>query len=360
MIVEAPFAVIGRRLLLLADGCFSAADAKTAACIAMYRGDDVVAVLDASRAGRTVGKVLGFGGAAPVVGTLDEAFRLRPEVAILGTAPRGGVPTAHDRAVVARCLEAGLDVVSGMHEFLGDDAGLCALCAESGARIWDVRRVEESHVVSSGLGCTTGARVVSVVGSDCGVGKMTVTVELHRAAVARGVRAAWAATGQTGIILRGRGVPVDRVVSDFVGGETEALVDREGRDADVVFVEGQGGITHPGYAAVALGLLVGAMPDAMVFVHAPDRAAYKRFDLPIPPLSDLIDLHEALMKPFKPARVVAVALDTSRLSESDARRAADDTERSTGLPATDVIRFGVDRIWSAIDTAIHLQPGDPS
>ncbi len=354
MIVEAPFVVAGRRLLLLADGSFSASDAKTAACVAMYCAADVVAVLDASRAGRTVREVLGFGGNAPVVATLDDAFLRRPEVAILGTAPRGGVPTPHDRATVARCLDAGLDVVSGMHEFLGNDAGLRARCTESGARIWDVRRVEESREVSSGHGCTTGARVVSIVGSDCGVGKMTVTVELHRAAVARGVRAAWAATGQTGIILRGRGVPVDRVVADFVSGETQELVDREGRNADVVFVEGQGGITHPGYAGVALGLLYGAMPDAMVFVHAPDRAVYKRFDLPIPPLADLISLHEALVRPFKSSRVVAIALDTSRLSESDARRVSDRIERETGLPATDVIRFGVDRIWNAVDAAINL------
>lgn len=352
MIVEAPFAVAGRRLLLLADGCFSATDAKTAACLAMYVPDDVVAVLDATQAGRTVHEVLGFGGDAPVVAGLEEALRFRPEVAVLGTATRGGTLADADRATIARCLEAGLDVVSGMHEFLADDPGLRAAGAASGARIWDVRRVEASHVVSGGDGCGTGAAVILTVGSDCSVGKMTVTVALHRAAAGRGLRSAWAATGQTGIILRGRGVPVDRVIADFVGGETEALVNLEGRGRDVVFVEGQGAITHPGYAGVSLGLLYGAMPDGMILVHVPGRVVHKRFDRAIPPLRTIIDLHEALMRPHRPSRVLGVALDTSRLPDPEARRAIAGVEEETGLPATDVVRFGVDALWPAIEGVV--------
>jgi len=182
---------------------------------------------------------------------------------------------------------------------------------------------------------------------------MTVTMELHRVAVERGVRSAWAATGQTGIVLRGRGVPVDRVVADFVGGETEALVNLEGRDADVVFVEGQGAITHPGYAGVTLSLLYGAMPDAMVLVHVPGRTRHKRLDAVIPPLAELIAIYEALMRPFKAAsRVVAVALNTHGLSEADARRALVDAERETGVAAGDVVRFGAGPLWDAVHAAI--------
>jgi len=187
------------------------------------------------------------------------------------------------------------------------------------------------------------------------VGKMTVTVELDRAARADGVRSAWAAPGQTGIILRGRGVPVDRVVADFVGGEIEALVNQEARDAEVVFVEGQGAITHPGYAGVALGILYGAMPDAMVLVHAAGRARYKRFDSQIPPLKELVDIHESLMRPYKRSRVVAIALDTSRLGVGDAKRAVGDVEEETGLPAGDVIRSGAAALWAAVRAAIEGQ-----
>lgn len=352
-IVEAPFALAGRRLLLLADGCFTTNDAKTAACIAMYRASDVVAVLDHARAGKSVRAALGFGGEAPIVATIDEALRLRPEVAIVGTAPAGGDLDAETRAQVARCLEAGLDVVSGMHAFLGDDGDLMRIARARGARVWDVRRVAEMRLVSNGKGCTTGAKVVLTVGTDCNVGKMTVAVELDRAASAAGVRSTWAATGQTGIMLRGRGVPIDRVISDFVGGAAQALVDAEGRDADLVFVEGQGAITHPGYAAVTLGLLYGVIPDAMVLVHSAGRSHYKRFEPPIPPLPEVVAVYESLLRPYKPARVAAVALNTSHLSDADARRALLSVRDATGLPADDVVRYGADALWSVVRDALR-------
>jgi uncharacterized NAD-dependent epimerase/dehydratase family protein len=352
--VRAPFPVAGRRLLLLADGCFSTADAKTAACIAMYRANDVVAVLDAARAGRSVRDVLGFGGDAPVVATLDDALGRRPEVAIVGTAPAGGELDPSMRDTVARCLRAGLDVVSGMHAFLSDDAELSAIARASGARVWDVRRVREVRAVSDGAGCTTGAKVVLTVGTDCNVGKMTVAVELERAARASGMRSAWAATGQTGIVLRGRGVPVDRVVADFVGGVAQILVDEEGRDADLVVVEGQGAVAHPGYAGVTLGLMYGVMPDAMVLVHVAGRERYKRFQPAIPPLREVVALYESLMRPYKGSRVVALALNTSGLSIDDARRALEDASQGTGLPAGDVVRFGTAPVWSAVRASLVL------
>ncbi|HEU4366189.1 MAG TPA: DUF1611 domain-containing protein [Candidatus Krumholzibacteria bacterium] len=347
-VVTAPFPVIGRRLLLLAERRFSPADGKTAVCIAMYHPGDVVAVLDSSRAGHTVREVLGFGGEAPVVADIAAGLRAGPEVAVVGVAPTGGVPDAADRAAVAQCLEAGVDVVSGLHAFLEDDAGLRALAQGSGARIWDVRRVSEVPLVSTGAGCRTGARVVLTVGSDCGAGKMTVALELDRAARRAGLHSNWAATGQTGMILRGRGVPVDRVIADFIGGATEALVNLEGAGHDVVFVEGQGALMHPGYGAVALGLLNGAMPDAMVLVHVPGRTHYKRFDAAIPPLPEIIAGYETIMRPHKRSRVAAVALNTAGLGEDDARRAIAETAETTSLPVTDVVRFGAGAILDAL------------
>ena len=353
-IVRAPFPVEGRRLLLLADGCFTSTEAKTAACLAMYRASDVVAVLDRSRAGRSVRDVLGFGGDAPVVATIEEALARKPEVAVVGTAPAGGELDAAMRAHIERCLQAGIDIVSGMHAFISDDERAMAMARASGARVWDVRRVPEARLVSSGAGCTTGAKVVATVGTDCNVGKMTVALELDRAARACGVRSAWAATGQTGIMLRGRGVPVDRLIADFVGGVTQALVDEEARDADVVMVEGQGSITHPGYAGVTLGMLYGAMPDAMVLVHAAGRTRYKRFEHDIPPLPEVVALYEALMRPYKKSRVAAIALNTHGLSDHDARRALAHASDLTGLPAGDLVRFGADPVWPALRATIGV------
>jgi len=349
MLSFAPFSIEGRRVLLLAGSVFSPVEAKTAVCYVMYRGRDVVAVHRPGKPRSRVDELLGFGGGIPVVDDIDEALGFAPEVAIVGTAPTGGTLNSELREHITACLRGGVDVVSGMHAFLEDDEALARIAQESGARIWDVRRVEGQQRVSSGAGCTTGARVVAVVGSDCNVGKMTVSIELDREAARRGLRSAWAATGQTGMMLRGRGVAVDRVIADFVGGATEELVNEEGRNADIVFVEGQGSIVHPGYAGVTLGLIYGAQPDAFVLAHTADREHFKRFDdIPVPPLPELIDLHERLMRPFKPARVVAIAVNTSCFDEDAARAFLAGVENETGRPATDVVRFGCGPIIDSV------------
>lgn len=356
MITTAPFELAGRRALLLADGAFSPVEAKTAVCYLMYRGRDVVAVLDGSRAGSTAQQTVGLGGDVPVVGTVAEALRHRPEIAIVGTAPMGGALEGPLRGQVVACLEAGVDVVSGLHTFLGDDPALAALAASAGARIWDVRRVDGQERVSTGIGCTTGASVVLVTGTDCNVGKMTATVALDRVASARGLRSAWAATGQTGIMLRGRGVAVDRVISDFVGGAAEELVNVEGEGNDLVWVEGQGSIVHPGYAGVTLGLMYGAMPDVLVLAHTADREHFKRLEhLALPSVRDLIRLHEQLMEPFKPAAVAAVAVNTSMLDETAARAFLDELSAETGRVADDVIRFGGDAVLDAVVAALEVR-----
>ncbi len=345
---KAPFAIKGRKTLLLADGRFSPDEAKTAVCLIMYRERDIVAVLDATQRGKTAGDVLGFGGGIPVVGTVEEALALGPEIAVVGTAPRGGGLDEGARGGILACLRAGLDVVSGLHVFLEDDEEFVAATNVSGARIWDVRRVFTEHVVSGGQGCTTGARTVLMVGTDCNVGKMTAALELSRAARASGLRATWAATGQTGMMLKERGVAVDRVIADFIGGAAEELVNEEGKGQDVVFVEGQGAIVHPGYACVTLGLMYGVMPDCMVMGHVAGRERLKRLDTPVRPLPELIRLHETLMKPFKRSPVVGLTVNTSSLGEKAAREAIKKIEVETGLPAADVVRWGCEPVLGAI------------
>jgi uncharacterized NAD-dependent epimerase/dehydratase family protein len=187
-----------------------------------------------------------------------------------------------------------------------------------------------------------------IVGSDCNVGKMTVSLELCRAARRRGIKAAWAATGQTGMLLRERGICVDRVISDFVGGAAEELVNAEGAGMDLLFVEGQGAIVHPGYAAVTLGLLYGVMPDCMVLAHVAGRELLKRLDTPILPVSDLVALHERLMAPFKPSPVAGITLNTSTLETGAARAELGRESKQSGLPVSDVVRFGCDPVLDSV------------
>lgn len=320
----------------------------------MYRSSDAVAVLDSEQAGKTAGEILGFGGGVPVVGTMEEALEFDPEIAIVGSAPMGGVLDEELRSEILTCLRRGVDVVSGLHVFLEDDPEISEAMAASGSKVWDVRRVRGPFGVSKGDGCTTGARTVLVVGTDCNVGKMTVALELCRGAVERGVDAAWAATGQTGMIFRERGICIDRVISDFVGGATEELVNAEADGRQLLFVEGQGAIIHPGYAGVTLGILYGAMPDCMIMAHVAGRDRLKRLETPIRPLSELVELHERLMAPFKPSPVVALALNTNELDDAGARHSLETAQKETGLPATDVIRFSCGPVLDAVLDYLNL------
>ncbi len=334
--------------MLLADGEFSTFGSKTATCYVRYRGDNVVAVVDASQAGKTADDVLGFGGDIPVVPGVVEALSHKPDFAVVGVAPSGGQLTPALHGQVLECVDAGLDVVSGLHSFLSDDATLVEAAGRSCSQFWDVRRVPKTTTVGSGAGCTTGATTVLVAGSDCNVGKMTATVELFREAARRKLDAAWAATGQTGMMLRGRGIAVDRVIADFMGGAVEELLDYEGRDKKIVFVEGQGSIVHPGFAGVALGLMYGAMPDCIVLVHAATRRTIGDTEAVVPPLTELVELHEALMRPFKRSAVVAIAVNTAGLDDGEARRAVTRIESDTGLPAQDPVRHGASPLLDAI------------
>jgi uncharacterized NAD-dependent epimerase/dehydratase family protein len=349
---QAPFALEGRRVLLLAEGEFSPLGAKTAVCYLRYRAGDVVAVLDSTQSGGTTGDVIGIGGNTPIVSGIEDARAFSPEVAIIGVAPRGGQLDAGLRRTVTECFDAGLDVVSGLHSLIRDDPELCAAAKKTNARFWDVRYVPAGGTVASGAGCSTGAKTVLVTGTDCNVGKMTATMELFDEAVRRGTNASWAATGQTGIMLRGRGVCVDRVIADFIGGAAEELVNFEGEGRDIVFVEGQGSLLHPGFAGVTLGLMFGVMPDCMVLAHHVGRDRIRRYDVTIPPIAGVIRFHERIIAPLKSVPVVAIALNTAECDAAAAAQAVTQLSRDTGLPVTDPVRFGASKILDAVMSAL--------
>jgi uncharacterized NAD-dependent epimerase/dehydratase family protein len=265
-----------RRIIILAEGAFGDLPSKTAMGVIRYGPAPVVAVIDSQRAGRNVSEWLGPGVDIPVVADLEEAIAAAgtdppPSELLLGTAPPGGrIPPAW-RATLVSAIERGLDVVSGLHELISEDPELTSLASRHGVTLVDHRRAPERQHVASGRRHRAGSRVVLTVGTDCAIGKMTVALELRRAALAAGLSATFVPTGQTGIMIEGWGVSVDRVIADFVNGTAEWLVEQAEEMADWVFVEGQGAIDHPGYSAVTAGLLHGAAPHAMVLVHEPGR-----------------------------------------------------------------------------------------
>lgn len=350
------------RFLILADGQFDPLTSKTANSCIRYFPERIVAVLDRQQAGKTVGEVLGYGGAIPVVGDFAAAAASGPgaTAVLVGIAPPGGQLPAEWRAWLHQAIEAGLEVWSGLHTFIGDDPELGALARARGVRVFDARRPPPDLPVADGRAAEVDALVVLAVGSDCNVGKMTAQLQLRDALRGRGHRVSFAATGQTGIFIEGWGIAVDAVVADFVAGAAEQLVLRAAVDHDIVLVEGQGSLVHPGYSGVTLSLLHGSCPDALLLCHQSSRAWIGDYHgrepwVRIPPLAELVELHERAAAPVRPARVIGISLNTFDLPEAAAREAVARAHEETGLPVTDPVRFDPLPLVIAVEEAATRQ-----
>ncbi len=352
-----------RRLVILTEGQFGIHDAKTALGVIRYGRDHVVAILDSTMAGRNLRELLpAFD--IPFVATLDEVLAGpdRPDGLLIGIAPTGGRFPSAWRATVLGAIAGGLDVHSGLHQFLGDDPEFADAAAAAGTRIVDYRRPPEREETAVGRKHLPGKRAILTVGTDCAIGKMSVALELVAAARRAGESAVMVPTGQTGIMIEGWGAAVDRVASDFTNGTVEWLVEQGEARGDWVFIEGQGSIDHPAYSAVTMGLIHGATPHAMVLVHKPGLAEHD-FDhlpeasFPLAPLRPFIDIHERIAALVAPSKVVAIALNTSLIADDDeARRTIVEIAAETGLPADDPVRFGPDRLWAAVREGVDALP----
>jgi uncharacterized NAD-dependent epimerase/dehydratase family protein len=335
-----------KRYLILAEG-FSGDPhyGKTMRGVLRYRPEDVVAVLDSTRAGETEQGV-------PVVGSVADALPLGPNTALVGVATQGGRFPPEWQALLRACAEKGLDVENGLHVFLADDDELAELARRTGVELRDLRRPPADLSTATGENLAVPATIVLTVGSDCAIGKMTVALELDLDARRRGIASAFVPTGQTGIAIAGWGISVDAVVADFIAGAAERLVvEGHERGGELLWVEGQGSVIHPVYSGVTLGLMHGSAPHLYVLCHEAGRTEIEGAGggpHPIPPLAELVELHERLSLPARPARVAAIALNTRDLGTDEARAAVAAAEDETGLPAGDPVRFGAERLVDAV------------
>jgi uncharacterized NAD-dependent epimerase/dehydratase family protein len=337
---------VSTRYLLLAEG--SSADplyGKTMRGVLRYRREDVVAILDSTRVGESEDGV-------PIVGRVEEAAALGPTTALVGVVTQGGYFPPTWMELLRDCVEYGLDVENGLHVLLADDPALSALAAERGVELRDLRRSPVDLSTATGENLAIDATIVLTVGSDCAIGKMTVSCELDLEARRRGLRSVFVPTGQTGMVIAGWGIAIDAVVADFLAGAAERLV-LEGRErgGELLWVEGQGSLVHPVYSGVTLGLYHGSAPHLLVLCHEAGRTQIEGAGggpHPIPPLRELVELHERMALPARPARVVAVALNTRALGEAQARAVVAAAEEETGLPADDPVRFGAAKLVDAV------------
>ncbi len=332
-----------KRYLILAEG--KSGDphyGKTARGVLRYSQHPTVAILDSTRAGETEDGI-------PVVGSVNDALCFNPTTALVGVATQGGRFPPAWRDLIRSCVAKSLDVENGLHQFLTDDPELAELAVRHGAELRDLRRPPADLDVPTGENLELDAQVVLTVGSDCAIGKMTVSLELDREARERGLRSVFVPTGQTGIAIAGWGISVDAVVADFLAGAAERLVVEGAEEGDLLWVEGQGALLHPAYSGVTLGLMHGSAPHAYVLCHLAGSNAIEGYpEHPIPALSELVELHERASLPARPARVACIALNTRAIGEAEARAAVAEAEEETGLPADDPVRFGAARLFDAV------------
>lgn len=335
------------RTIILADTGLTEVAAKTAHGLLRYPFFlEPVAVVDRSGLS-SVREALPWyeGPAVPIVPSIREAMREQPDLAVVGVAPPGGSLSEDLRIDVLGALESGLHVVSGLHQFLGEDEIMKQASIERGGKIYDLRRPPENFHIYRSQSSPSKTPVILVCGTDCAVGKRTTAVQLWIAAKEAGIRAAFLATGQTGVMLGpDAGLVVDRIPGDFISGEVQAKIqDLEAQDFDVIIVEGQGALHHPAYGAVTLGLLLGSAPDGIIMVHDPVRQKYHDTDIEIPGLDLEIESVQKLGK------VRTLAFSTRGLNSCKS------LENKGFTPALDPLMPGhADALWKIIANALSI------
>ncbi len=336
-----------RYLILAEDYSGDPHYGKTARGIVHYGLTPAVAMLDSARAGELQDGV-------PIVGSVDEALRFEPTTAIVGVATAGGRFPPKWRELLESCIAARLDIENGLHQFIADDPELAELAARHGVELRDLRRPPSGLNVPSGETLHVPAKIVLTVGSDCAIGKMTVALELDRAARERGLASVFVPTGQTGMAIAGWGLAIDAVVADFIAGASERLVvEGAERGGELLFVEGQGAITHPAYSGVTLGLIHGSAPHAFVLCHRAGSTEHEGFEgHPLTGLAELVDLHERISLRIRPAKVAAIAVNTRGLDDEAAGAAVAEAAAQTGLPAADPVRFDAEPLLDAVLAAL--------
>jgi uncharacterized NAD-dependent epimerase/dehydratase family protein len=331
------------RIAVLLHGGLQGRQGKTGLALIRYRPEQIAVVIDQDCPGASFRELTGIPCDVPVVAHVADALAYQPDWLAIGIAPSGGVLPEDWAVEVEEAVAAGLSIANGLHTKMAEIPALQAKCQRDGQVIWDMRQEPVGLKVGTGTARQLRAKRVLAVGTDMSVGKMSACLELHRSAVAQGVKAQFLGTGQAGIMIAGAGVPLDAVRVDFASGAIEQLVMGAGDDYEVLFVEGQGSVFHPASTAT-LPLMRGSQPTHLILVHRAGQTAIRNFpDVPIPSLSQVIAVYESLAHAggsFTPAKVVGIALNTGHLDEDEAIKAIEAVRSETGLPCTDVVRYG--------------------
>ena len=280
--------------------------------------------------------------------TIEEAVSKGAKTMVIGVANRGGVISNKWKTVLKQALEGGLDLASGLHNLLNDEADLVETASAHGRALHDVRIPSVEYPIATGVR-RTGKRCLAV-GTDCSVGKMYTALCMEKAMRARGMKATFRATGQTGILVTGDGVPLDAVIADFMAGAVEYLTP-DNDDDHWDLIEGQGSLYHASYSGVTMALVHGGQPDALILSHEPTRTHMRGLpDYQQPSLEELRDTALILARVVNPdVKVVGIAINTQHLSDAEATELCKEIEDRMGLPTVDPYRHGADRLVDALE-----------
>tara|TARA_B100001778_G_scaffold307246_1_gene287199 strand:- start:716 stop:1753 length:1038 start_codon:yes stop_codon:yes gene_type:complete len=337
-----------KRFVVLCHDAFNYIKNKTGNMLIRYRPDEVVAVIDREKVGSNCEEEIGVGGDTPVLANFNASLHLKPNTLVIGNATQGGFITEEYRQEIVNAINAGCDVISGMHQFLNDDDDLRSRAEERGVQLIDLRMPPDPPHFPTGSWQNRKIPVLLIVGTDCDTGKMTTAWELSKRLKGRGRKVEFIGTGQTGILLSGSGVPIDAVKADFMAGEIEYLIDNAPNDTELIIVEGQGALTNQFYAGVTLGLMHGAMPDYMLMTHDPTRDLDVT-DFPMTTMKHVMDLHIDLMKSFKQSKFIGINLLTFAFDDQKALKIIEDSQKEFAMETTDLIRFGDKGLLDAIE-----------
>jgi len=279
--------------------------------------------------------------------TLAQARDAGAKTLVIGVANRGGIISAAWKAVLIEAIEMGYDLASGLHNLLNDETDLVAAAEKHGRTLFDVRIPTVDYPIANGKK-RSGKRCLAV-GTDCSVGKMYTALAMDKTMRERGMKSTFRATGQTGILITGDGVPLDAVIADFMAGSVEYLTP-DNDDDHWDMIEGQGSLFHVSYSGVTMALVHGGQPDALILCHEPTRPHMRGLpDYTPPSLEQVRDVALTLARVGNPAcQVVGVSVNTQHMSDADARAYLAQVETDMGLPATDPFRYGADKLVDAL------------
>jgi len=316
--------------------------------IMRYSPHPITCVIDSVHAGKSVRDACGEPFDIPVVNDVETALKMGAEIFVLGTAPSGGRLPDEWIAVIEKALSNGMSLINGLHDRM--ENRFKHLLSNEKQKIWDVRVPGPSVPIARARAGKLNNKRVLMVGTDMAIGKMTAGLELYKWLLANGVNAGFIATGQIGITITGRGIPLDAIKVDQAAGAVEAAV-LEQQDKDVIIVEGQGSLLHPGSTAT-LPLMRGTCPTHLILCHKSGRTHLRNpSHIEIPPLKDFIKLNESVANVcgyLCDTKTIGIAVNTFGLDEAVAKEDLNRIQTETGIPTTDVIRYGVESIGNQL------------